>query len=311
MLLQSLLVVAESVIMAVLNSRNQFLLTGLSIIAHNIALISGILAARFIPGVGIYGPTLGIVGDAILQLFILIPGLRANRFQIRFAWDLHDRRLRDVIRLLVPNGLSFAVNYAGSIVDTAYASLARETAGLPALQNAILLIGLPIRLLGIAVAQAAFPRLAGHAEAGDRERMRKTLLWSLAATTVLALPITLGLIGFGRETIRILFERGRFDASAGSLTYTLLVAYAIALPAYIGTELVTRGLIAMRDTITPLITNIGQLLGRIALISLLLERMGAVAIPIAFAVTSTLETLVLVAVLLLKLSRRHQGLRRP
>ena len=37
-----------------------------------------------------------------------------------------DRRLREVIRLLVPNGLSGVVNYAGIIAETSYASLVRE-----------------------------------------------------------------------------------------------------------------------------------------------------------------------------------------
>jgi putative peptidoglycan lipid II flippase len=305
MLLHALLGVVSSVGMALLNSRAQFTLTGLSIICHNFTLISGILAARSIPGVGVYGPALGVVGDALLQLLILIPGIRANQFRYRPIWSLRDRRLREVVRMLLPNGLSAGVNYAGTIVDTAYASLAREAAALPALQNAVLLIGVPIRLLGIAVGQAAFPRLAAHAAAADRRQIRATIVRALAITVALALPVMLGLIGVGRELIRALFERGRFDAGAGSLTYAMLAAYALALPAYIGTELVSRGLIAMHDTTTPLITNCGQLLSRVALIVMLLDTLGALAIPIAFAISSALETAALAGVLFWRLRGSH------
>jgi putative peptidoglycan lipid II flippase len=103
----------------------------------------------------------------------------------------------------------------------------------------------------------------------------------------------------------MLFERGRFDASAGDLTYTILVAYAVALPFYVCTEIVTRGLIALRDTRTPLVTNSLQILGRWLLLSLLIETQGAVTIPIAFAVTSALETLGLSAVLFIRLRQRR------
>ena len=72
------------------------------------------------------------------------------------------------------------VGYAGFIVDTAFASEAHELAGLAALHNAWLLVGLPVALLGQAVSQSAFPRLAGHAAAGNWPAMRRTLLWALA-----------------------------------------------------------------------------------------------------------------------------------
>ena len=140
---------------------------------------------------------------------------------------------------------------------------------------------------------------------GNPERVRRTDIGFAAV------PALLGLVVLGRTTIRILFEHGEFDAAAGSLTYDVLVAYAVALPAYVATEVITRGLIALRDTRTPLLTNTVQLAGRAVLIALLLDRHGAVAIPIAFAVTASVETVALGAVLLTKLRRREQGLVLP
>src|SRR5207244_2712473 len=152
-----------SVATAVLNSRNRFLLTALSIASHNLALIAGIIASRIFPELGIYGPTWGVVGGALLQVLILLPGLSDGPFHVNRSWDLSNKRLREVIRLLIPNGLAVGVGYAGFILDTAFASEAREAAALPALHNAWLLVGLPIALLGQAVGHAAFPRLAAHA----------------------------------------------------------------------------------------------------------------------------------------------------
>jgi putative peptidoglycan lipid II flippase len=209
-----------------------------------------------------------------------------------------------VIGLLVPNGLAVGVGSAGFIIDTAFASRAPEAGALPALHNAFLLVGLPIALLGQAVGQSAFPRLAAYATSSEWARLRRTLLRSLVAAVALAVPMLLGLIFFGRPVIRVLFEHGKFDAGAGLLTYQVLGAYALALPAYVGTEVLVRGLIALRDTRTPLISNSVQLAGRIVIMALLVGRIGVFAIPVAFAVMAGTEALALGVILLAKIQRR-------
>ncbi len=66
MLIQPMILLLGSVATAVLNSRNQFLLTGLSIVSHNVSLIASILMLKLFPNLGIFGPTLGVIGGAIL-----------------------------------------------------------------------------------------------------------------------------------------------------------------------------------------------------------------------------------------------------
>ena len=118
------------------------------------------------------------------------------------------------------------------------------------------------------------------------------------------MPALLGLVALGRTIIQLLFERGKFDAAAGALTYQVLVAYAIALPAYVATEVITRALIALDDTRTPLATNSAQIAGRALMLSLLIGPLGVIAIPVTFAVTAALETLILGTVLMFKLRAR-------
>lgn len=177
-------------------------------------------------------------------------------------------------------------------------------AGLAAIYNAFLLVGLPIALLGQAIGQATFPRLANYGEAAEWRAMRRTLLQSLVTVVVLAVLAIVGLLLLGRPIIRILFEHGKFDAAAGDLTYRVLTVYALGLPAFVMTEVVTRGLIALRDTRTPLLTNTAQLLGRAIIIVLFLEQFGVLAIPTAFVVTASLEAVALTVILMLRLQRR-------
>ncbi|NNJ10157.1 murein biosynthesis integral membrane protein MurJ [Chloroflexales bacterium ZM16-3] len=293
MLLEVLLVVAESGLVALLVSRNQLLLPALAAITHNLAMIGGIAAAMIIPGVGIYGPTVGAILDALIKLALLVPGLRGRGYRFRLMWAPGDRDLRTAMRLLVPNAISSGVNYSGAIVDTALSTLAGQAASLGAIQNAYLLVGLPIRLLGVAIGQAALPRLSALSLAGDMEGMRRALRRALLAACGLATLAALALIALGRPMIRLLFERGAFDAAAGNLTFQMLAAYSLGLPAYVATEVLTRAMISRLDTRTPLITNLLQLGLRVAMLFALIDFVGPVLVPLAFAASSAVEAAIL------------------
>jgi putative peptidoglycan lipid II flippase len=271
---------------------------------HNVGLVAGVLAARLVPPLGILGPTLGVVAGAILQLCVLLPGLRRLEFRYRPRWNWRDHHLRDVMHLMVPIALSAALGYSGFIVDTAFASMAPEPQAVPAIYNAWLLVTLPISLLGKAVAQSVFPRLARHAAIQDWQALHRTLVGAVLGSAGLTVPLLLMLLVGGRPIIHLLFEHGRFDAAAGSLTYSVLAVYALSLPAYVGAEVIVRGLIAVRDTRTPLLADTAQLVARALLMAVLLERIGLLAIPAAVAATVSLETLGLGIVLLLRVRAR-------
>ncbi|MEZ4675125.1 MAG: murein biosynthesis integral membrane protein MurJ [Caldilineaceae bacterium] len=300
-LLQPFILSVGSVATAVLNSRNQFLLPAISIMTYNLTLIGGILLAGIYPPIGIYGPTFGTVVGAVFQIIILWPGLAVLRGRRWFTWDPGNRRLREVVYLLIPNGLSAVVNYGGAIIDTAFASLANRLVALPAVYNAVLLANLPVTLLGYAVGLAAFPRFAERAETGDWHAMRRLVLIVLAIACSLSFVAMATIYLVGRLVVHLLFEHGQFDAAAGDVTFSVLQVYALGLPVHVGTEILSRALISMRDTRTPLFTNIGQLISRATIMWLAIEPYGLFAIPMAFVSSSALETIVLALVLFYKL----------
>ncbi|MEI7770558.1 MAG: lipid II flippase MurJ [Chloroflexales bacterium] len=297
MLMEVLLVVAESGLVALLICRNQLLLPALATGVHNLALISGIGAAMIFPQVGIYGPTLGAILDALFKLALLVPGLRRRGYRPRLAWAPRDRELRTVLRLLVPNALSSAVNYSGAIVDTALITLYGQVAALGAIQNAYLLIGLPVRLLGISIGQAALPHMAALSLAGHLAEMRRALRRTLLAACGLSALAALAIMALGRLGIRIVLERGAFDSAAGDLTYQMLIAFSLGLPAYVATEVLSRALLSRLDTRTPLITNCLQLAARVAMMLTLIGQVGPLMVPLALAASSIGEAIILYAVL--------------
>ena len=297
MLLEVLLLVTESALIALLISRNQILLPAVAIALRNLTLIGGVALSFAVPAVGIYGPTVGAILDALLQLVLLAPGLRRRGYRPRFVWMPQNADVRAVGRLLWPNAVGGLSNYATSIVDTAFASLSGLTAALGAILNAWLLAGLPVRLLGSAIGQATLPSLALLSLAGNLAELRRVLRRTLLVALGLAVVAAAALILFGRALIGLLFERGAFDAAAADLTYWLLTLYALGMPAYVLTEIATRALVARYDTTTAMGANLVQLAVRMALLAVLLSQLGAGAVPLAHALSAAIETVLLLVVL--------------
>jgi putative peptidoglycan lipid II flippase len=153
-----------------------------------------------------------------------------------------------------------------------------------------------VTLTGTAVGQAVFPRLATHAAALDLLRLRATLRRAIVAAVALVLPAIVVLVGYGVPLIDFLFEHGKFDAAAGDLTYTALLGYVIALPAYAATEIASRALLSLRDARTPFLANLGQLGLRFGLTAAFIGPLGLIGIPLAAAAAAAIETAVLLVI---------------
>lgn len=297
LLIHPLIIALASVAMAVLNARSRFLLPAVALAIHNFAEIAGIAAARVFPALGIYGPVLGVIAGALLQAVMLFWVLWPKEWRPRFNWSPRDRGLRDVLTLLVPTSLSLGVGYLGGVLDIALASRAPEVGAIPAIVNAWLLVALPVRMIGFAAGQGAFPRLVAAANESAARTFRRLSIRVGVVAFACSIPITVLLIVVARTAIRLFYEHGEFDASDGNLTSRVVILYAAGLPAYVITEVLTRSLVALRDTRTPLVTNIMQFGLRAAIAIPLLDRWGVEIIPAAFAISSVIEALMLGIVL--------------
>lgn len=304
LLFQPLLLALASIIGALLTVERRFALIALAYVSHNITILLGIGAAWYWPWIGIYGPTVGLLLAAVLKAAIVWLGLHWLNGTMRWQWDLHHPMLKRALWLAAPTALSVTVNYAGSIVDTSFATRIGVTT-VAAIYSAWLLADMPARLIGSAIGQAAFPQLAQAIADGDLIVARRTFVRVAVVAVVLTLPIIVLLLWAGRAGIAFVLERGAFDQAAGDRTFAVLQWYILGLPAFVLTELSSRMLNAMHDTHTPLATNVTQLTAKWAVLNGWGLGWGVVAVPIAHVMTCYGET----ALLLTMVWRRLRQLR--
>jgi putative peptidoglycan lipid II flippase len=293
MLLQPLLLGIGSLASAILYSRRQFLLPTLSIAVYNVGLIGGLLVALAVPGVGIYGPTVGVVVAAAIQTLIQVPGLLKQGFAYTFAWDIKHEGLLEVLSLLIPNIIAVGIVSAGTIVETAFISYLHDQASLAAIHNAQLLFDLPITFLGQTLGLAALPQMSRLAAAGRYASLRALAMKIVGAAVLISIPTALLLYLFGKPVIHVFLEHGAFSRHASLLAMLALLGYAVGLPGRIASDLLARSFYAIKNAVAPLVINLLFFAVRIGLILLLLGSLSGkyviLAIPLSAAAATTME----------------------
>jgi putative peptidoglycan lipid II flippase len=291
LLVQPLILGVGTIATTVLSTKRQFLLPALSIAIYNFGLIGGLLFSVAIPGVGIYGPTYGVLVTAVLQILLQIWGVMKIGFRYSFTLDIRNKGLHDVMRLLIPNMIGVAISSTGPILDTAYASYLPDKASLAALHNAQLLYVVPLTLLAQTLSQAALPRLSTLAATARYVRLSRLII--VVISFLLCIPCALALYFLGKPAIHLFFQHGAFTEHSSVITSLALLGYALGLPGETISQLLVPGFYALKDAWTPLFTGILGLVIRVIFILLLLQFMTGIyvilAIPLATSISVTVD----------------------
>ena len=308
LLVQPLVLGLGTVATAILNSKRQFLLPAVSLAIYNFGLIGGLLFSLAIPGVGIYGPTYGILVAAVMQVLVMVPGLVKQGVRYTFIWNVNHPGLQQVLQLLGPNVLAVVIASIGLVIETNFISYMHDKASLAAAHNAYLLYALPLTLIGQAIGQAALPQLASLATSARFVRLRITIVKLVAVALLFSLVASLMLYLFGRPAIHLLFQHGAFTKHSTALTNTALLGYAIALPGLAIAQLLVLGFYALKDARTPLGGDVLALAARWTLIYMLTRTLTGthviLAVPLAAAGAGISEALLLGFLLFMRLRNK-------
>jgi putative peptidoglycan lipid II flippase len=191
--------------------------------------------------------------SGFMQLVLVVLPLRARGELLRPRLGLPKAGTPTaaVFIAMGPTVLGMSLNQVSSLLDQgmAYYLIAPGAVTYVYLANRLLLF--PHALTAMSVAVAVFPKLAHEANDTDRQQMRRTLDLAAAATILVTLPASAGLIVLGEDVVRVLFEGDRFteaDVRPTTLTSCCLVA---GLPFLGLAQLYARAFYAVGDTGTP------------------------------------------------------------
>jgi len=300
------LVSLAALAMGMLNAEEKFGYPAFSPAMFNVATVAWglvLLALSVPPEQVALGWALGTLMGGAAQFLVQVPPLWKMGFRYRPDWAPMDPGLRQVGRLMAPATIGLAAVQINIFVNSYFASY--EPGAVSWLTYAFRILYLPIGVFGVAAGTVAASGLARRAAAGDLDGVRSTLLRSLSMLAFLTLPATAGLLVLAEPIVRLLYERGQFNAASTEGTAAALTCYTLGLCAYTGVKVLAPAFYALGTPRVPLLASGLAVATNLGVNLVLFRPFGFRAVAVGTALGSIINA----AFLAMVFERRVGGLR--
>ncbi len=189
--------------------------------------------------------------SGMIQWGVQIPFLLRTGYRPRFLFDFSHPGLRKVGQLILPAVLGFAVMQINLLVDTTMGLWIGPGAN-SSLWYGNRIMQFPLGIFAIAMGTALLPAISRHAARNEIQEANRSLSFALRSIFFIIFPSTVGLIVLRTPIVKLLFERGQFDAVSTARTAFVLLCYTFGLFAYSGQKVIVAGFYSMQDMKTPM-----------------------------------------------------------
>ena len=282
-----LLISLTALLGGVLNAKDKFAPFAAAPVLFNLCLIGALLTAGHFETAG-HAMAYGILLAGILQLLYLYVSAREQGVKIKIATPRIDINIKKTFKLMGPGVIGAGVMHINLFADLIIASFLK-TGSISYLYYADRLNQFPLGMVGIAVGTALLPMLSRAMTKDDLGEAKDLFNRALEMCLLLALPAAIALAIIPTQLISTLFERGAFTATDTATTATVLMAYALGLPAYIAIKVFSTAHWARQDTVTPVKISIIATLINIALSLILIQFIGVAGIALGTGLTGWLQ----------------------
>ncbi len=291
-----------AVLQGMLNSYKVFWVSALTPVLLNLAIIG------FAVGLGTrldqpaYAFAVGVIVGGVLQLVFQVP----YAFKLGFRWTLSFRigpGIKKAFWLWVPTVFGAGIYQINVLVSQALASTLPEGA-ISSLQYSTRLLELTLGVYAISISTVILPTLSRQAARDDKGGMRDTMGLAVRMICFICLPAMMGLYLLRVPVVRLLFERGEFDASSLELTTWALTFHLAGLVFIALARIYVQAFYSQQDTRTPVWIALGAAAVNIVACIFLRGPLGNGGIALA----NTLSALVQVGLLVWLLRRTLAGI---
>jgi putative peptidoglycan lipid II flippase len=226
-----LLLALNGLLVGILQSYDHFTIPALSPAVWNavIIVLLVLLAPRFHGEHKIYAFSIGILAATGVQLLMAFGALGRVDFRLRVHIDWHDPRVTQVFVLMLPVALGLGIVNLDQLINTVFGS--KVSAEAPrAIDNAFRVYMLPQGMFSVAVATVLFPTLSRMATKRDPAAMRRAIGVGMRQINLLLIPAAAFMIALPSPIVRVLFQRGEFNAQSTHVVSIALFWFAFSLP---------------------------------------------------------------------------------
>ncbi|MBI3914224.1 MAG: murein biosynthesis integral membrane protein MurJ [Chloroflexi bacterium] len=305
----------SGVITGLLYSLKRFAYPAFTTAAYNLGIV--VIALALTPLFGITSLVIGIIIGAALQVLLQLPGLRG--MQYHWTIDFTHPALLTILKLYLPVLAGLTISIIGVFIDRNLASFTGAQS-LAWMQDATVLVQLPLGLVGTAISFAILPTLSNQLSVASGQiadnrsqtadgisnfqpptsnlqpptsNFQDVLAFGIKLVLLIILPATIGLFILARPIVALLFERGAFTAFDTAQTARALQFYLIGLPFAAIDQPLVFAFYARKQTLAPNLVAFAGVAVYVVVALTLIQPLGFIGLVIANAAQLTSHALVM------------------
>jgi len=243
LLLPALILSAVAVLWSgVLNAYDEY---ALAAAAPALVPIITMIALWLLRGLGVHALAWGLVIGSLLQCVLLGAALRARGVPLRPRWGAASPPVTDVFRQYAPAMFGAVLVSSTALVDQSM-SATLGSGSVATFNYGSKLVSALLGIGTLAIGTAVLPHFARLGARGEWAQLKFSLRRYTLILIGVLVPITLVLIVASRPLIRVVFERGAFDAADTARVALVQQLFALQIPFYLVSILIVRVISALR-----------------------------------------------------------------
>ncbi|MFD1744755.1 murein biosynthesis integral membrane protein MurJ [Rhizobium helianthi] len=236
-----------------LNSLHHFFAAAIAPVFLNVIMISALIYALWSgadPLTTGWYLSWSVLAAGLVQLAIVYFGVRHAGIRIGFRRPKMTPNVKRLLVLAIPAAVTGGITQINQIIGQAIAS--GKEGAIAALQYADRIYQLPLGVVGVAVGVVLLPELSRALKSGNMKEAGNIQNRSLEFVLFLTLPAAVGIWILSEPIIRVLYERGAFNADNTAVVASILAIYGLGLPGFVLIKALQPGFYAREDTKTPM-----------------------------------------------------------
>jgi len=278
----------NGLVVGILNAHEHFTIPALAPLVWNVVIIAGLVgvAPLFDGDEQLYGYAIGVVAGTAVQLVMCLPQLRRIGYPLRVSLAFrHDPRVRQVLALMLPVSLGLGLINVSLLINSTIGFLVSEEAP-TAIDAAFRLYMLPQGMFSVAVATVLFPALSRLATRRDLAGLQALIGTGMRQISLLLIPSAAAFAALSTPIVRLVYERGEFDAESTRQVSEALFWFSFSLPVSGVTLLLTRSFFSLQRPWLPTQLALWSLLVNVVVSLALYKPLGIGGIVIGTTVSN-------------------------
>jgi putative peptidoglycan lipid II flippase len=230
-----LLLGLNGLLVGILQSYDHFTIPAISPAVWNVVIIVLLVLLRphfhggYEHGHQLYAYAIAILVATFVQMLMAFGALGRIDFRLQLSIDWRDPRIRQVFTLMLPVTIGLGIVNLDQLINSVFGTLVSKEAP-RAIDNAFRIYMLPQGLFSVAVATVLFPTLSRMASRRDVVSMRRAIGVGMRQINLLLIPASVFIIVLSTPIVRLVFQRGEFNAKSTHLVSIALFWFAFSLP---------------------------------------------------------------------------------